>query len=444
MGRGGLVAGVVFVCWLRGRWGWVGGFGLWWWGFAGSARWWWPGGPYDPAAFVVGLRVPGCVPVLVPGARAGDGTLWLTVGGAVARVAAAGFARGRRPNVLQAGPRSLWSEFEDASLAGRGGSPGGVRLRPDRDRRRGRGPPGPLVREPGSRDPRHMTALEPRCCWTTRHRGSAVYQSGPRRLWDELEAAYRWWTGRAARPPTASASRSIAGANTPGSTFRRTASADRTLVSRPRYRGDGGPRSARRPGNPVPGRRMSGRGPRRITLSALAAGGPRGRADAAQERAKGAGEVGLALSPGRVRGRRAGTSPTSAASTAPPPRHPTAPRKTSSRTRAAPDPVRDPEAVVVASADRAPVVAVAQEVRPDETPTGWLTPPSPPGHVGCRTAVTPCPEPSVAAVRRRPGRVGGRSPAADGFISGAIRAVPACRRIRTSVPSSGVCDRPCR
>ncbi|MGW1997658.1 methyltransferase domain-containing protein [Embleya sp. NPDC001921] len=72
------------------------------------------GGPYDPVAFVIGLRVPGCVPVLVPGERAGDGTLWLTGGGAVASVAAAGFARGRRPNVLQAGPRSLWDEVEDA------------------------------------------------------------------------------------------------------------------------------------------------------------------------------------------------------------------------------------------------------------------------------------------------------------------------------------------
>ncbi|WP_331768918.1 hypothetical protein OG948_34145 (plasmid) [Embleya sp. NBC_00888] len=72
------------------------------------------GGPYGPVAFVIGLRVPGCVPVLVPGERAGDGTLWLTAGGADPSVAAAGFARGRRPNVLQAGPRSLWTEVEDA------------------------------------------------------------------------------------------------------------------------------------------------------------------------------------------------------------------------------------------------------------------------------------------------------------------------------------------
>lgn len=27
-------------------------------------------------------------------------------------------------------------------------------------------------------------------------RDATVHQSGPRRLWDEVEAAHRWWTGR--------------------------------------------------------------------------------------------------------------------------------------------------------------------------------------------------------------------------------------------------------
>lgn len=77
------------------------------------------GGSCDPVAFVVGLRVPGCVPVVAPGERAGEGTLWLTAGCGVPSVAAAGFAGGRCPNVLQAGPRSLWSEVEEVSLVGR-------------------------------------------------------------------------------------------------------------------------------------------------------------------------------------------------------------------------------------------------------------------------------------------------------------------------------------
>jgi hypothetical protein len=72
------------------------------------------GGPHDPIAFVIGLRAPGCVPVPVPGEGVGDGTLRLTAAGAAPSVAAAGFAAGRRPNVPQAGPRSLWSEVEQA------------------------------------------------------------------------------------------------------------------------------------------------------------------------------------------------------------------------------------------------------------------------------------------------------------------------------------------
>ncbi|WP_272923990.1 hypothetical protein [Streptomyces sp. SID3343] len=72
------------------------------------------GGPYDPVEFVLGLCVPDCVPVVVPGEGAGEGTLWLTAAGADPSVAAAGFARGRRANVLQVGPRSLWTEVEDA------------------------------------------------------------------------------------------------------------------------------------------------------------------------------------------------------------------------------------------------------------------------------------------------------------------------------------------
>ncbi|MFI7103750.1 methyltransferase domain-containing protein [Streptomyces sp. NPDC050161] len=34
--------------------------------------------------------------------------------------------------------------------------------------------------------------------WSDGEQGAVVHQSGPRRLWDEVEAAHRWWTGRGA------------------------------------------------------------------------------------------------------------------------------------------------------------------------------------------------------------------------------------------------------
>ncbi|MCM2389757.1 hypothetical protein [Streptomyces albipurpureus] len=55
---------------------------------------------------------------------------------------------------------------------------------------------------------------------------STVYQSGPRRLWDELEAAYRWWTD-AGEPTPGRFGLTVdtrGGATTPGSTPRTTPS----------------------------------------------------------------------------------------------------------------------------------------------------------------------------------------------------------------------------
>ncbi|MFE3205747.1 hypothetical protein [Embleya sp. NPDC059237] len=72
-------------------------------------------GPFDPVGFVLGLRVPDCLAQPVPDGH-GGGTLWLHAAdtGHGHSTAAAGFAPGHTPNVLQSGPRRLWDEVEAA------------------------------------------------------------------------------------------------------------------------------------------------------------------------------------------------------------------------------------------------------------------------------------------------------------------------------------------
>ncbi|MGW1996430.1 methyltransferase domain-containing protein [Embleya sp. NPDC001921] len=72
-------------------------------------------GPFDPVGFVLGLHVPHCLAQPVPNGHDG-GTLWLHAAdtGHGHSTAAAGFALGHTPHVLQSGPRHLWDEVQAA------------------------------------------------------------------------------------------------------------------------------------------------------------------------------------------------------------------------------------------------------------------------------------------------------------------------------------------
>ncbi|OPC76433.1 hypothetical protein B4N89_47375 [Embleya scabrispora] len=72
-------------------------------------------GPFDPVGFVLGLCVRDCLAQPVPDGH-GGGTLWLYAAdtGLGHSTAAAGFAPGCTPHVLQSGPRRLWDEVEAA------------------------------------------------------------------------------------------------------------------------------------------------------------------------------------------------------------------------------------------------------------------------------------------------------------------------------------------
>ncbi|WP_439681210.1 protein-L-isoaspartate O-methyltransferase family protein [Embleya sp. MST-111070] len=108
-------------------------------------------GPFTMALWFMKLRAQRAAPPTIDLPEGWPGVA--SAGGTVASVAAAGFADGRRPNVLQAGPRSLWSEVEAARRWwDRAGRPEvfdfGLTVTTG-----GRGPPGPWYASPERENP---------------------------------------------------------------------------------------------------------------------------------------------------------------------------------------------------------------------------------------------------------------------------------------------------